>query len=461
MAFGPGDLPSTAAVDPPSTNPTDAPSLFTYSLTAANAAGDSPTAPTTTANSYTGSTTLGNARIGATATLLANGKVLIAGGGTMIANGACSGASSSAELYNPATGATTSAGNMTVARCMHTATLASNGTSNFVYLIGGANSLNIDVYNPTNNTWQSSSLPTLIQKRTGHSATLLDSTSTYNGQILVAGGYDPANSNAGLTSLENFDPTASSGNGSSTQWVYNCSPTAGTCTTSTAAALSAARGEHAAILVHGFVFFIGGWDGSAGTSGYSATVDILNTPNRALHSASATNQISTQGAVANEVARAALQAVMLDTSTILVVGGYNGTSAVASMQKYTVNSSPSGMSPATLTSVATSVALNTGRARFALVPSTLAGRYLAIGGTTAEGGGGDTATSSVELIDSTGPTTSTCTTLLAAPNCVPLLQARQALTATNLLASGASNFVFLVAGGGSAAAGAGEAYIAP
>lgn len=451
LALLPASLGTTVSVDPPSTTVTTSTSTFTFSLTAANAAGDSSAPVTTSVTTYPGSTNMANTRVGATATLLPNGKVLILGGGTSIASGVCSGATSTAEIYDPATGATTAAGNMTVARCMHTAVLASNGTTNKVYVMGGANNANIDVFNTSNNTWQPTGLPTLQQKRVGHSATLLDAASGYAGHILVAGGYDPANGNAGLATLEDFDPTASSGNGLSTQWRYNCSPSTTNCTTFTATSLSQPRGEHAAVLINGFVFFIGGWDGTAGTGGYSPTVDILNTPNRLVQSGSATNQISTQGAVTNEVARAALSAVMLDASTILVVGGYNGTSFLQTMQKYTVNTSPGGTNPATLTSVAAAVNLTTGRARFQLVPSTIAGRYLAIGGTTAYGTP-DTATSSVELI-----TAGT----LAASAATSLLNPRQALTATNLAISGASSLVYLVAGGGTSATGAAEAYIAP
>jgi len=70
------------------------------------------------------------ARLDHTATLLANGKVLIAGG-----DNATSTAIQTAELYDPATGLFTAAGSMTSGRTEHTATLLANGK---VLMIGGS-----------------------------------------------------------------------------------------------------------------------------------------------------------------------------------------------------------------------------------------------------------------------------------------------------------------------------------
>ncbi len=64
-------------------------------------------------------------RDGHSATLLPNGKVLIAGGGPRV-NGA--GYSlASAELYDPATATFAATGDMKVERTFHTATLLNNG----------------------------------------------------------------------------------------------------------------------------------------------------------------------------------------------------------------------------------------------------------------------------------------------------------------------------------------------
>jgi N-acetylneuraminic acid mutarotase len=80
--------------------------------------------PSTGTWSFTGS--LNVPRVAYAATLLGNGKVLVAGG---YANSCCleSDLTKTAELYDPATGEWSFTGNLNVLRSGNTATLLSNG----------------------------------------------------------------------------------------------------------------------------------------------------------------------------------------------------------------------------------------------------------------------------------------------------------------------------------------------
>lgn len=127
--------------------------------------------------SATGS--LGNARANHTATLLLDGKVLVAGGRGKV--GFSTTFLPNAELYDPASGIWTSTGNLLTARENHTATLLPDGR---VIAAGGVNNNHLasaELYNPTNGTW--SATGRLVTARVGHTATLMG-----NSQLLVAGG---------------------------------------------------------------------------------------------------------------------------------------------------------------------------------------------------------------------------------------------------------------------------------
>ena len=129
----------------------------------------------------TGSMTV--ARWGHSATLLDNGKVLIAGGGHDVAFGLAS-----AELYDPATETFASTGSMTLGRDGHTATLLGNGK---VLIAGGSGdeagyaSTSAELYDPDTDTFAATG--SMSDGRCMHTATPLS-----DGRVLVAGGRNSA-----------------------------------------------------------------------------------------------------------------------------------------------------------------------------------------------------------------------------------------------------------------------------
>ena len=134
-----------------------------------------------------------------TATLLRNGKVIVAGGSDDTRTNALS----SAELYDPATGIWSITGNLITARGDHTANLLPNGkvlvVGGFVDYQSGQVTHSAELYDPTVGTW--SNTGQLSRARTVHTATVL-----MTGKVLVAGGFFIDGSPNITDSCELYDP---------------------------------------------------------------------------------------------------------------------------------------------------------------------------------------------------------------------------------------------------------------
>ena len=178
-------------------------------------------------NSFHATGSMATARYHHTATLLPNGKVLIAGG--FAGETACALTPpplSSAELYDPATGTFSPTGSMSFARGHHVATLLQDGT---VLIVGGQgdiqNPVAAEIYDPATGTF--TVVGSLGTARGRATATLLP-----DGEVLIAGG-------TSAPTAELFDPT--------------------TRTFSATGNMTTARSSHTATLLRdGTVFFAGG-----------------------------------------------------------------------------------------------------------------------------------------------------------------------------------------------------------
>jgi len=181
-----------------------------------------------------------------TATLLANGKVLMAGGAAR-ADLICIGGMASAELYDPAVGSFASTGNMAAHRYAQTATPLLNGE---VLVVGGFGSgvdcedlgepaqMSAELFNPSAGSFKATG--NMFTGRGGHTATLLP-----NGNVLVVGGGDQ-----GGGTLPFY------GTGSATAEVYDTTAN----TFASTGNMAAPRfGHTATLLTNGKVLIVGGF----------------------------------------------------------------------------------------------------------------------------------------------------------------------------------------------------------
>jgi N-acetylneuraminic acid mutarotase len=208
---------------------------------------------------------------------LANGKVLVAGGN----RNSFSTSLSTAEIYDADTGAWSATGNLSVARASHTATLLADGRVLVTGGFSGGLALNsVEVYDPTTGAW--SATGTMNSARYYHAATLLA-----NGKVLVAAGTDDLRV---LSTAELYDPATGS-------WT-------------TTGDLIAAREAPTATLVHdGKVLVTGGADDQRALD----TAELYDP---------ATGQWRTTGRMT--ASRVGHTATLLPTGKVLVAAGYEG-----------------------------------------------------------------------------------------------------------------------------------------
>ena len=266
---------------------------------------------------------MGTGRVSHTATLLTNGKVLVAGGSNNSGNLA------TAELFDPATGTFTAIGTMTTARWSYTATLLAHGpasTNGKVLLAGGPGGNTAELFDPATGTFAATG--SMTGPRSEHTATLLN-----NGKVLLAGGggapltaelFDPATGTftaTGAMTQFRVAPTATLLNDGTvlitggydanldsfaTAELFN--PATGTFT-ATAGAMTAARSEHIATLLNsGKVLVTGGIDSNGDILASAELFDPT------------TGSFSPTGALGS--VHAFHTATLLNDGTVLVAGGF-------------------------------------------------------------------------------------------------------------------------------------------
>jgi len=169
---------------------------FVIALLLLGLAGHGAVALAQSPGTFTGTGAMTTPRAWHTATLLTDGKVLIAGGSVN------SQPLATAELYDPDSGTFTPTGGMTAPRMAHSATLLPDGR---VLIAGGATtggdvtaSHTAEIYDPSTGKFAPAS--NLIGDHVCQRATLLS-----NGKVLIAGGSGP---NARLPQAELYDPAS-------------------------------------------------------------------------------------------------------------------------------------------------------------------------------------------------------------------------------------------------------------
>lgn len=290
------------------------------------------------AHGFRATGSMASARGSQTATLLNNGKVLVAGGADSSGN-----AIATAEIYDPSNGSFSSTGSMITARAHFAATLLSSGK---VLVTGGldpsGNPLaTAEIYDPDAGTF---SATTVAMKfvHASHTATLLNT-----GKVLVAGWgnataelFDPATgtfaaTGSMLTARVSHTATLLSngqvlvtggiqGSGTATTVLAEAElydPAKGTFSATTGVLATAREWHSASLLLDGKVLVTGGLDN---TGKALATAELFDP----------TNQSFTLTKGSMETARAFQTSTSLKDGTVLVTGGTDGTSSLATAELY-------------------------------------------------------------------------------------------------------------------------------
>jgi N-acetylneuraminic acid mutarotase len=299
-------------------------------------------------NTFVPTAAMSQRRSGATATLLSNGDVLVAGGGTaaaelyhsrtgtwsrtgsmsiartnatatllpdgdvLVAGGCCKPGNpfvglSSAELYDPSTGAWSTTGSMQKPRSGHTATLLQNGE---VLVAGGAcngtaygcdggsflvNLRSAELYDPATGVWTATG--SMRDGREFQTATLLP-----NGEVLVTGGFNSCDDDfcSDLRTAELYDPVTG-------KWL-------------SARAMSVAREQQTATLLSDGEVLVAGGLNEGGFSGFPATYKSAEIYDPLFNRWTPTGSMNQ--------ARAGQTATLLDSGWVLVAGGGSSTSEI-------------------------------------------------------------------------------------------------------------------------------------
>ena len=245
-------------------------------------------------------------RFSAAMILLPSGKVLYAGG----YNGGADGPTyDSAELFDPALSTWSATGSMVALRAGHTLTLLVTGpNAGKVLVTGGGQRIGLTVearcelYDPVTGSFALTGQLNL--GRTFHTATRL-----LDGRVLVTGGHDAGVVGSNHDTVEIYDPATGT-------WSF-------------AASMAARRARHTATLLpNGDVLVVGGAQVGSMAS-VNASAEIYHP---ATHSWRTVPSMST--------ARVGQAAALLPSGEVLVAGGYDGTSYLATSEIFRALSNP-------------------------------------------------------------------------------------------------------------------------